>query len=185
MYSVECCLVLTLLKWLWTRGELIKFCKWSETHSDYDTRKPPVEAALVVTYLQFPLQVCFPWLSMCWPCQASHPHLRHVTDTFLNSLVVLIIAIDGTVVKVKLGKTGHSAEQRNLGRCSCCLPCFCMVANLLIPLFNGNSDELVPKSRMQSITISRLLLFYTYCKSWHRHCVVLNFVKKSSLFSFF
>ena len=24
------------------------------------TRKPPVEAALFVTYLQFPIQVCFP-----------------------------------------------------------------------------------------------------------------------------
>jgi len=56
-------------------------------------RKPPVEAALVVTYLQFPIQVCFPCISVCRSRPASHAHFHHVTDTFLNSLVVLIIVM--------------------------------------------------------------------------------------------
>jgi len=182
MYSIECCLVLTLLKYYGAEVSWLNFVS-DLKHilvilTLYDTRKPSVEAPLVVTYLQFPLQVCFPWLSMCRPCPPSHPHLCHATDTFLNLLVVLIIVIHGTVVKVKLGKTGHSAEQGNLGRCSCCLPCVCMVANLLIPLFNGNSDEPVPESQVKSIPISRLLVLSTCCKSWHRHCVISNFVKK-------
>jgi len=48
--------------------------------------KPPVRAALVVTYLQFPIQVCF-------PCGAapSIDHAHRITDEFLNSLVVLIV----------------------------------------------------------------------------------------------
>jgi len=46
--------------------------------------KPPVEAALVVTYLQFTIQVCF-------PCSASPSTTPTVTDTFLNSLVILIV----------------------------------------------------------------------------------------------
>jgi len=71
------------------------------------TRKPPVKATettlaadwlllssrLVVTYLRFPSLVCFPWLSVCWPCQASHTHFCHITNTFLNLLVVLIIVV--------------------------------------------------------------------------------------------
>jgi len=57
------------------------------------TRKPPVEAALVVTYLQFPIQVCFPCISVCRSRPSSHAHFHHVTDTFLNSLVVLMIVM--------------------------------------------------------------------------------------------
>jgi len=50
--------------------------------------KPPVEAVLVVTYLQFPIQVCFP----CSACPSTTPSVA-VTDTFLNSLVVLIVVL--------------------------------------------------------------------------------------------
>ena len=53
------------------------------------TRKPP----LLVTYLQFPIQVCFPCISVCRPRPASHANFHHVTDTFVNSLVVLIIVM--------------------------------------------------------------------------------------------
>jgi len=49
------------------------------------TRMPPVEAALVVTYLQFPIHVCL--LSAHRP--ACHRHCFFVT----NSLVVLIIVM--------------------------------------------------------------------------------------------
>ena len=53
------------------------------------TRKPPVEATLVVTYLQFPIQVCFPCIGQPVIDFASVT----VTNTFLNSLVVLIIVM--------------------------------------------------------------------------------------------
>ena len=53
------------------------------------TRKPPAEAALVVTYLQFPIQVCFPCIGQPVIDFASVT----VTNTFLNSLVVLIIVM--------------------------------------------------------------------------------------------
>ena len=47
------------------------------------TRTPPVEAALVVTYLQFPIQVCFPCIGQL------------VTDTasVIDNLVVVIIVM--------------------------------------------------------------------------------------------
>jgi len=44
------------------------------------TRKPPVEAALVVTYLQFPIQVCF-------PCNASP------SPTLLPSRILVVLII--------------------------------------------------------------------------------------------
>ena len=49
---------------------------------------PPVKAALVVTYLQFPIQVCF-------PCSAS----MSPTDiaSVVDNLVVLIIVLAATL----------------------------------------------------------------------------------------
>ena len=42
------------------------------------TRTPPVEVHRpVVTYLQFPIQVCFSILSVCRPRPASHANFRH------------------------------------------------------------------------------------------------------------
>jgi len=50
------------------------------------TRTPPVEAQRpVVTYLQFPIQVCFSILSVCRPRPDSHAHLRHRHPCGLNS----------------------------------------------------------------------------------------------------
>ena len=54
------------------------------------TRKPPVEAALVVTYLQFPAQVCFPCIG-----QHGTPTLVTVTDTFLNASRVFVVVMFG------------------------------------------------------------------------------------------
>ena len=52
-----------------------------------ESRKPPpVQAALVVTYLQFPIQVCF-------PCSAS-PSVTDpasVTDTHFRVFIVVVI----------------------------------------------------------------------------------------------
>lgn len=48
--------------------------------------KSPVEAALVVTYLVSNSSL----LSMQWQL-VDHAHFRHVTDKFLNSLVVLVV----------------------------------------------------------------------------------------------
>jgi len=49
------------------------------------TRTPPVEAALVVTYLEFPVQVRFPY-----SVGFRHGHIS-VTDTFLNLFRVFIV----------------------------------------------------------------------------------------------
>ena len=59
------------------------------------TRKPPVEAALIVTYLQFPIQVCFPYIGQ--PVDHAQPATPTVTVT--DSLVVLIIVIINTTLK--------------------------------------------------------------------------------------
>ena len=94
-----CVYKLYLLTYLLTSSRLVYQSLWFICASDVEclasfvpkTRKPPVEAALVVTYLQFPIQVCFPGLIVCPPRPTSHAHFRHVTDTFRNSLVVLTI----------------------------------------------------------------------------------------------
>jgi len=52
------------------------------------TRKPPVEAALVVTYLEFSAQVCFPCIG-----QHATPTLVTVTDTFLNASRVFVVVV--------------------------------------------------------------------------------------------
>jgi len=58
------------------------------------TRKPPVEATLAVTYLQFPIQVCFPCI--CQP--VTDTASVAVTDTFLNSSRALIVVAMCVVV---------------------------------------------------------------------------------------
>jgi len=56
------------------------------------TRTPPVEAALVVTYLQFPVQVHFPY-----SVGFRHGHIS-VTDTFLNLFrVFIVVGLQGNV----------------------------------------------------------------------------------------
>jgi len=55
------------------------------------TRTPPVEAALVVTYLQFPIHVCCPYSSSPVHVHFDHAHFRHSPT---DDLVVLIIVID-------------------------------------------------------------------------------------------
>jgi len=58
----------------------------------FRTRTPPVEAHRpVVTYLQFPIQVCSPWLSVCRPRPASHAHFRHRHPYSLNSSIDIIL----------------------------------------------------------------------------------------------
>jgi len=54
----------------------------------FQTRTPPVKAhRAVVTHLQFPIQVCFPWLSVCRPHPASQAHFRHRRPYGLNSSI--------------------------------------------------------------------------------------------------
>jgi len=53
------------------------------------TKKPPVKAAPVVTYLQFPIQVCFPCISQPVTNTAS----VIVTDTLVVLIIVIIIII--------------------------------------------------------------------------------------------
>jgi len=47
------------------------------------TRMPPVEAALVVTYLQFPIEVCFPCSVSPSPTRLRHHH-RHIPELILG-----------------------------------------------------------------------------------------------------
>ena len=76
---------------------------------------PPVEAALVVTYVQFPIQVCFPCIGQPVTDSAS------VTD----NLVVLILVMMYVCVDVKLGgspyrtSSGHSPLARLLAVVVC------------------------------------------------------------------
>ena len=49
-------------------------------------RKPPVEAVLVVAYLQSPIQICFPFNDHAQPATPTS-----VTDTLMNSLRVSIV----------------------------------------------------------------------------------------------
>jgi len=82
----------------WRRGTCCAFPRPTRTtslHSSQPCSKstyvaltitPPVEAAPVVTYLRFPVQVCFPCSDHAQPATPTS-----VVDTFLNSLVVLII----------------------------------------------------------------------------------------------
>ena len=52
------------------------------------TRTPPVEAHRpVVTYLQFPIQVCFSIRSVCRPRPAKHAHFRRRHPCGLNSSI--------------------------------------------------------------------------------------------------
>jgi len=53
----------------------------------------PLEAHRpVVTYLQFPIQVCFSILSVCRPRQASHAHSRHRYPYGVNSSIDAVVA---------------------------------------------------------------------------------------------
>ena len=71
--------------------------------SRISTRTPPVEAALVVTYLQFPIQVCFLCIGQPVTDTAS------VTDTFLNSSwVFIVVAMDGQ---------GHNIHHTSIPSC--------------------------------------------------------------------
>jgi len=60
----------------------------------YIYQKAPVEATLTVTYLQFPIQVCFPCI--CQP--VTDTASVAVTDTFLNSSRLLIVVAMCVVV---------------------------------------------------------------------------------------
>ena len=53
------------------------------------TGMPPVDAALVVTYLQFPIQVCFPCSASPSPTRFSHHH-RYIPQLISVFTVVLI-----------------------------------------------------------------------------------------------
>jgi len=55
------------------------------------TRTPPVEAALVVTYLLFPIQVCCPFTASPVHAHFDHAHFRH---SLTDNLVVFIIVVD-------------------------------------------------------------------------------------------
>jgi len=71
-----------------TYSELTAPCRsvdTTQTIRNY-TRKPPVEAALVVTYLQFPIQVCFPCIGQPVTDTASVT----VTDTLRVLITVTI-----------------------------------------------------------------------------------------------
>ena len=53
-----------------------------------NTRTPPVEVHRpITTYLQFPIQVCFPWLSVCQPRPDSQAHFPHRHPYGLNSSI--------------------------------------------------------------------------------------------------
>jgi len=50
---------------------------------------------LVVTYLQFPIQVCFSILSVYRPRPASHAHLRHRQPCGFNNSNDFVVSDDG------------------------------------------------------------------------------------------
>jgi len=68
-------------------------------------RKPPVKAALVVSYLQFPIQVCFPCsASPSTPSSTRHRHIPEVTSGFnstnkTNAILVVYTAKSFVVAK--------------------------------------------------------------------------------------
>jgi len=71
---------------------IVVYCIGSDVLSY--TRTPPVEAHQpVVTYLQFPIQVCFSILSVCRPRPASHAHFRHRHPYGLNGSIDIALKI--------------------------------------------------------------------------------------------